>query len=792
MTRSLSVLLALGLAVPALAETAPTDEQSNKTTFAAAPKAEAPKAEAPMPTAFATRQIDFGISGVGVDPNSSRFREYRAVPTGVVLPFLHFAGDNKFRYDVVGVNVLQKDARYAVRAEPGIFRIDAEYVKIPHSFGNAGRTLLENTGPGNWIMSSTLQQTFQTAIANQFAIRPAGVNFDFLNNLVAPSLASANIIDIGLMRERGRLEVRLTPDKPLDLRFSYFQEKRRGDRAAGTSFGFSNVVETPESIDYRTRDFGFTGEWAHSWGLLRGSFHYNDFSNPIAGENFSNPFRATDSTDPGAYAAPGSGSIGGPSLGRVALPPDNKAVTESLGFVAKFGGNSRFSADASLGQWAQDAAFIPMTTNTAIALPQQNLPGSLNGKINTFSLSSTLTSRPIPHLHLSARFRRYDLSNDTPRISLPVGYVRFDAAFETIPRISVPYGYTTNNLNLAAAYDFGRVSLEGGYKLERWDRTFRETETTTQNLGYGKVDLRTWDWLVLHGSYEKGSRGFSGFEIGRSEDASYLSPGPPVNFLAIPATTPQIGGNPLCAPGTICNLRYDQANKDVERYSGLLELSPGGKATFTASYLRGKDRYTQTTFGLVSADNEAFSAEVNYTPVERFNIYGFYSRENISTFQRGRQSGADISTSSLDDWTSDIKDKVDSFGAGATLGLVKDKADLRLFANYQRVDGNNDIFSPPGGAPALARAAVGGVAGIPFFDDTKIYTLSAELAYKVTKSWTLGLGGWYEKYTLQDSNTSDITSGIVLTNYVPGSFFLAPNDHDYKAHVVYVRASYVW
>ena len=32
----------------------------------------------------------------------------------------------------------------------------------------------------------------------------------------------------------------------------------------------------------------------------------------------------------------------------------------------------------------------------------------------------------------------------------------------------------------------------------------------------------------------------------------------------------------------------------------------------------------------------------------------------------------------------------------------------------------------------------------------------------------------------------------MLTNYVPGSFFLAANDHDYKAHVLYVRASYLW
>ena len=148
--------------------------------------------------------------------------------------------------------------------------------------------------------------------------------------------------------------------------------------------------------------------------------------------------------------------------------------------------------------------------------------------------------------------------------------------------------------------------------------------------------------------------------------------------------------------------------------------------------------------------------------------------------------------SPLDDWTSEIKDKVDSLGGGATFGLVKEKVELTLNGSYQKVDGNNDFTSPVGGAPEVARRATGGITDIPFFDDTKLYTLSAELSYHVTKGLRLGLGGWYEQYKLRDLNSNDITEGVVLTNYVPGSFFLAANDHDYKAHVLYIRASYLW
>lgn len=785
---TLSLVLVLGLAAPGAVRAASASDESPALAGEAEQKpAASPEPAAAMPATFAIRQIDFGIQGVETDTDSSRFREYRAVPTGVVVPFVHFKGNEKFWYDIVGQNVLQTDARYRAVLRPWSIGITADFVKIPHRFGNAGHTLLSETGAGVWSMSDTLQQAFQDAIKKQFDTSKPGVNFAFLNNLVTPSLAAANSVDVALLRERGQVELRLTRDKPYDVRLTYFQEKRRGDRPAGTSLGFGDVVETPEVIDYRTRDFGVTGEWTRSWGLLRGAFHYNDFANHNPTQSFDNPFRAVDATDASAYAAPGSGSIAGAAFGRVALPPNNKSVTGSLGFLVKFAGNSRLSADATLGQWVQDAAFMPMTTNTAISLPDQGLPGRLDGKMETFSLSSAFTTRPVDHLYLAARFRRYDLTNDTPRIEFPEGYVRFDAVFEDIPRISVPYGWTTDALTLSASYDFGKLNLEGGYKLDRVDRTFRETEKTTQNLGYAKLDLRAADWLVLRATAEKGSRGFDGLEFERSEDASYLNPGAPANLLAVPSETLQKDGTPLCPAGTVCNLRYDQAEKDIDRYGALVELSPGsGKVTMTFSYLKAKDDYKNSLFGLTKADSESITGQVDFTPTDRVNLYGFYTRENLTSFLHGRQSGATVSTSSLDDWTSDMKDKVDSLGGGATFGVVKDKADLKLYGNYQKVDGNNDIASPAGGGPQLARATIGGVAGIPLFDDTKLYTLSAELAYRATSKWTLGFGGWYQDYKLADSNTTG------LANYVPGSFFLAADDSDFKAHVLYVRASYLW
>ena len=735
------------------------------------------RAEEPVATAGSTvlfREIEFGLESVDSDTDSSRFHEYRALPAGFFVSRFRFAGDGKLRYDVSGKNVLQSDARYHVLVEPWSIRIEADFQKIPHAFGNNAHTLLTDTGPGVLSISDTLQQSFQNATGALFAnpTTRAQISFPFLSKLVSPSLAATPSIDLKLLRERGRIAFELTPEKPVKVRLEYVQEHRRGTRAAGTSFGFGDAVESPEPIDYTTRDLFASAEWSRGSGLIHAGLRLNQFKNAIATESFDNPFRATDSTDAAAYTAPGAGSVGGPAFGRVSLPPDNKAVTGSLGGLVKFKKSTRLSADVSYGQWTQNDPFMAATSNSAIAAPPL-AASSLDGRIDVLSLTSSFTSRPAPKLFLTARFKHYDFDDKTARIAMP-GYVRFDAVFEAIPRISVPYGHTDDNALVSAAYDIGPATLEAGYRYDKRARTFRETESTTQQLGYAKLDVRAKSWAVLRASYENGHRGYGGLEIERSEDASLGSPAAPANILAAPAAS-------VCPAGGVCNLRFDQSEKDVKRYGAHLELQPGGDATVSFSYGRGTDDYTKSLFGLLNATNESFSVDADWTPAGRFNLYAYYGHDKGHTFQRGRQSGATLSLSTLDDWTATIDDKAETWGGGGELDIVKDRLKLKVNGSYQKVNGNNDLFADPAG---IVRAKTGAT-DIPFFDDTKLSSVAAELAYKIP-GWLLALGGWYESYSIADANTSG------LANYVPGSFFLAPDDGAYKGHVVYARATYSW
>ena len=747
-------------------------------------------AAAPMSEDWKAGTFSLGAQQTQSDTISSKFMEYREVPNGVVAPYFRFEGKkNDLRYDFIGENIQQTDQRFRMRLSEQKWKLQGDYNRIPHNFGNAGRTLLQETSEGVWRMSDTLQRTFQTTLES--TLPRTLINYPFLLNLVQPSLDAGNLVDIKLTRERGNVAFVIKPRDPVEFRVVYSRERRTGSRAAaGTSFGFGNVVETPEPLHYLTEDFGAEGQYEGTWGLLRAGLHFNRFGNKIESLTFDNPFRAVDSTDSGAYQAPGSASVGGAAEGRMALPPDNESMIANASVMFKMRNRTRLTADVAIGEYTQNKSpFLAYSTNSAIVSPLiatdvRSLPASkLDGRADIKSMNVYLTSQPVNDLSLTARFRGYEFDNQTPRITFP-GYVRFDGYWNAIPRISVPYSYKNDRFDATVGYRFGDLSVEGGFKHIKMERTFRETEDTKERGVSVSASLRSSDWLVFRGSYEKAKRDFEHLEIELSEDSSFVSPGAATNLFAILPTTAQTNGQALCAAGTVCNLRYDQAKKDSERIGAHVALSPNDKVTISAGYLRTNDDYKESAFGLISAKFDSLSIDLDFTANEKANLFAYYTYEKLADFQVGRQSGATPSNNPIDNWTSTVDDKTSSLGAGANFVLVPDKWFLNLSGQYQKVDGNNALFSAPGSAPSLSRAGIGGVQSIPLYDDMKIATFSAEAKYQFSTDWSVSLGGWFEDYEFKDVATSG------LTNYLPASFFLAANDGDYTAKVGYVRFTY--
>jgi MtrB/PioB family decaheme-associated outer membrane protein len=734
---------------------------------------------------FNIGEFTFGLWKKDSDTISSKFLEYRDIPNGAVIPFFRLKGSKgDFRYDLIGHDVTQKDQRYFGLLEGKNWKIDLDYVGVPHNFGNGGKSILipvEQVERTEWRLSDTLQESFQESIETL----PAR-NYGTVLPIVQPTLdTQPNNIDIKLQRNRTKVGFSLIPGEGnFDIGVTYFHERRTGDRTNhGTAFGFNNVIETTDPIRYVTQDFGLNASAIQDWGVVFAGFHYNDFSNRHDTFGWDNPFRAVDSTDGRAYLGPYT-TVNGPATGLLALPPSNEAWTINGGTTLMFGPRTRLTADLQFGQWKQnEQSFIPYTTNTVILTPSGDnaatapLPATrLDGKIDVLAINGYFTTKVTDDFRLSARYRFYENDNKTPRIRFEEGYVRYDAVWEDIPRISVPDGFDSSFFDVYGTYDIGRVAgLEVGYKYNKISRTFRETEHTTENTLRAAADFRFADGVLIRALYEFGKRDFDHYDAIHAEHASFLDPGPPANQTVL--------------------RRHDQAKRDRNRFGTQLQWSPAsGMFTLGASYFWNKDDYDdslvsceldspfcpggqQRPLGLQEAEYKTFSLDFDVSPSDLYTFYAFYSREEIMDFQTGRQSGGTLRFDPAWNWSSRVDDKVDSVGAGANFTLVPEKWFLDFFYRYQKVDGNNAF---EGGS------AHGETEDIPDFDDTKINFVSAQLRYKFAESWTIGFGGFYEDYTIIDSQT-----GQVL-NYMPGSFFINANNGDYQAWVGWLNLSYAF
>ena len=767
----LTVLLASGvvlLSAQAFAQTGPT-----AATAAATPAPDAAAQDKPAVSEydFQTGDVILDVAG-RPDVASSKFQEYRDVVKGVSMPgFRLFGRDNAIRFDLRGEHVKQLDERYTGYFKTDWFALNADYNSIVHRIGNDGRTFLTEQTPGVWRMSNTLQQ----AIQNIWESTPTAqrVFTTFVQPLFAPSIQEGTTVDVKVVRERTDIVADLARNQPFSLKVNYQREQRHGSGGLSSNY-LSYQTETPQVTEYLTQDFGLAGALDQSWGNVRGALHYNWYQDQAKSLLFDSPFRATDALVATVGTGTAATAVGGPTQGRMINPPDNQAYLGSFGTTLKLPNHTRVTGDVNVSHLTQNDQFFPYLTNTAVVTPvlaaqTSSLPAqSLNGKMNTTGIVFAITSKPVEQLNLALRYRRYDLDNQTPRISFP-GYGSWDRSWSATARRSVPYGYTNNRLDATAGYDAGHVTFEGGFRRTTIDRTFRETEQTAENTGTVAVVIHAMDNQAnLRAMYEKGSRDYSGLELERSEDASFVVP--PTGLSA----------NALNRDGS---LRFDQSKRSSDRAGLVMDISPVSSTTLAFTYMHNKDTYSETVYGLQNASYDTYTAEISVSPSEQWNVTGYYSHEKNGSSQVNNGTS---NFPTIDMFTVNLNDDVDTAGVSSVFTLVPKKATLNLSGRYQNLKGTAGFVTNPGSSYQLARASMGGVKDIPNADNAKLTRVDLSVDYTLTQKVTLTLGTWYEDYAFSDVDSSG------LQNIYPGAFFLALNDGSYNAAVGYVRLTYHW
>jgi hypothetical protein len=736
------------------------------------------------------------------DVASSKFTEYREIPKGVSIPFMNlFATNSKVDFNLVARDALQKDQRFTGWANFAWVGVGFDYNQTPHNMGNDAHLIWQETAEGVWSMSQTLRQAIATTAD---ATPSAGRVYPFYQTLLAPTFATANSVDLSSLRQRGNVDLDFSNKLPFNLNFTYMRELKSGYRGPGGGDilgSFSPVVDVPEPLNEFTQDFGVRMEYplrAGKLGNVHASFNRNIYDNQVDSLKVDNPFRPVDV----AYTTATSNPGGGPATAMFSTAPDNEASTGRFGVYLKFKKQTRVSADVSLASWTQNAAFLPYGNNstvlTASGQPANSTSSlqqpSLNGKINATTMNFSFTSRPIDGLGLRVRYRTYDLTNKTSRyvISGDMSGSPDRSWGAVTPAADAPYGHATANpydtttklFTASASYDIKAFTLEANFRTADLSRTWREATSGRDSGGGFAAVYHAADWMDVRASWDRLHRtaegetvyGFQSDEAERTQTRTVID----------------VELTPMKGLGLIVG--YNRRHIDFPNRPDRTVVVNGVAAP-------GAPTFPGTPSGLLFANYDEFTAEIDYTPTEKLELGGFYTYEKDATTNQWSTTfvatGAPASTGALNNLLNYAgADKGNTFGAHALFHIVPDKWTWSLFVQDQKVDGLMDItakeaaaagttnFYTPGRTTLIAPGQ-GGAADIPAWDDTHLTTFGTELAYHVAKLWTLGVGYWYEKYTFDDAYASG--SGLMPQGIL---IFMKPNAGNYTANVGYAKLTY--
>ena len=727
---------------------------------------------------------EVGVIGRVVDgeDESAKFEEYRDIPEPVSGDiWLRLDKSNDYFFEVVATDIAEDDQYVDFLGDwYGKLKVNINYNRIPHRFTYDALSLYNGFGSDKLALNNAIQVDLQETAVSDI---PTSVGNFF---------QGAQKHDLEIFRDKGELNVDLVALPPFNLRLELKREERDGERPFFGSFGFSNTVEIPAPIDYKTTEARLIAEYAKSSLYLKASYYLSVFDNDNDTLIWDNYFRALDSTSPIAYLGP-INSNDGPERGLIDLVPNN--IFHQVALSGSYTGlplKTRISATASWGLMKQNDDLVPFTTNTAIvpgaanappfdASDPANLPADeVDAEVDTYLLNVLLTSRPMSFMHAKAKFRYYEYDNDTDEIPF-VGHVRTDAVWESgEPGVNLPTGYEKLTTGLDLGFDVYRNTLlSAGYMYERTNRDNREVDKQDDHIFKGSVDINPFFWLDLKGSYERTERDISSYDF------------------TIPFTP--FEEDPSQPSGQLPFIRkYLQADVVRDQLNFLATVYPIASLAVSGSFTYGMDDYEDSPFGLLDDKHYIASLDADYGIADRFNVSTSYSYEKYDYEQRARQwtpGGIgnpftdDTGLQSLSNWEADGEDIVNTVTAELNWAIIPDKLDSDLSYSYSEVNGEIDFFSPLGTAVDDANPFI--PIGWGAVDETRLHTLHAKIKYRLWKSLSCTLGYMYEKFDFDDFEKQGFTNiPTDATGTFNGAILMNTLIKDYDVHVLYTKLSY--
>lgn len=722
---------------------------------AATPDQDTPKVTPPVSSEFEpVNQIDFGIRGTSFKNGSdeARFQRYRDVSDGGTLDRIRFFKDtDNYRVNLQADHVGYLDQRFfGSYSNYGNLKTSFEWNQTPLNYSYSTRTLYTETSPGVLVLPGGVQSGIQ---GKTLTLQNAVTNASLFDTQSKRSVADFNLL------------YNATPN--LDVNVTMKNTLRNGTQPMSAGFGFSTATdELAAPIDTRTTEFGASAQYGNDRAYAKLGYDASFFRNDIKTLTWANPMRATDIS-------------GGSSNGRLTLWPNTDQNTISAsGGVNKLPGRSNVSAYISYAAQSNNDPLMPFTVNSAIAspaLPRQN--ADVQARVTAMNFN--FTSRPANPVWFNVRYRQYNFNDNTSPffVADSVSYDSTPAPGVNIMREEMTFARHTFDAD--ASYSpvtfFG---IRGGYTREIIDRTYRWFDTTTEDVGRVSADLTGMKWVTLRGIYEKSRRRSSALnEEAVLEAGEHLELG-----------------------------QYDIANRDRDRATAIVIVTPVSAFSVNASAGWIKDNYPASYFGLRNSENQVYSVGFDAVPIEnKVNFGASYGWEKNTSLQYSRyaphvSSGANPNFDDpASDWFDNAGDRARTASASVEIIQIIPKMDLKLGYDYSKAD-SSYLYTIPAGKPIPNYTSATGAIGqqlpvqVPSVTN-ELQRGTVDALYHLTNHLGVGFVYWFDSYVVNDFSLAPQPNGLVpspATVATPSIMMLGYNWLPYTAHTYWGRLSYRW
>ena len=707
-------------------------------------------------------EVEVGGQTLSGHTGSPTLKEYRDL-VGKPTLNMRLKGEDKpgTRFvELGGANMTRTDAFFFLNGGwYNAFKFDFDYNRQPHIIGLNRSMIYTDVGLGDFRLSSTgcgnvaaFNDAPGTDPAQRNAIEAA------VNCLLRPA-------DLGHQTDTARIGFRGTPLPDLELKASYSRMNKDGTRPFSGVFNSpgSNVMEFAAPRQERIHEMNTGAEYATDWYQLRFNYDLSLFQNNVQQVGWENVCGGSPSTGAGGCRNPD------PGLGRTAMMPDNYAHSFSSG-----GGlnlpwwESRLTAGISYGLWRQNQTFLPVSTLPGATNISNDGAVGPNAAMNVLNTNLNLTSRPLQDVTVTARYRYYNLDNNTP-VHRFANVPREDGT--TLLQLNnLPISFRKQNVGTDVAWRItSKLTAKAGYEWEHWGRSFREVAELDEHIAKGSLDYRPLSWITSRLTYSHGVRAIGG------QANAYL---PPATMVA--AGLPQFR-------------KFDQADRTRDKGEFFLQVNPLETVTVSGTFYAQQDHFFNTSYGLQDTKAYGYSSDVSWTPSERWHLFAGYAHDD---YQARQQNCGAITAAApcnpANTFFAKPRDILDTWNAGMNLTAIPNLLDLNLDYRYTFGRSKFGMAGTPGAIPAAQPAAMPDIKNI-------FHVVNASTRYYVTPQWTLKMVYLYERYRESDFTVDNVTPSLAnvtvdgFTTAAAGDVrsVLVPIQHPaYEAHFVGFSAGY--